>query len=80
MRQNAIGNIGRRGQLLEGAQECNRLRMRLGLDCDEGHPEKLISSVVYVGIPSSRKQRWRPGQRIPTRDVIGRVNANAANL
>lgn len=67
--------------LLEGAQECNRLRTRLGLNPLERPPEKLASSLVDAGIAvRSRKQRWRPGQRIPTRDVIGRVNANAANL
>jgi len=67
--------------LLEGAQECNRLRTRLGLNPLERPPEKLASSLVDAGVAvRSRKQRWRPGQRIPTRDVIGRVNANAANL
>jgi len=67
--------------LLEGAQESNRLRTRLGLNPLERPPEKLASSLVDAGIAvRSRKQRWRPGQRIPTRDVIGRVNASAANL
>jgi hypothetical protein len=67
--------------LLEGAQESNRLRARLGLNPLERPPEKLASSLVDAGIAVwSRKQRWRPGQRIPTRDVIGRVNASAANL
>jgi hypothetical protein len=66
--------------LLEGAQESNRLRTRLGLNPIERPPEKL-ASMVDAGIAvRSRKQRWRPGQRIPTRDVIGRVNASAANL
>lgn len=66
--------------LLEGAQESNRLRTRLGLNPIERPPEKL-ASMVDAGIAvRSRKQRWRPGQRIPTRDVIGRVNANAVNL
>jgi len=67
--------------LLEGAQESNRLRTRLGLNPLERPPEKLASSLVGAGIAvRSRKQPSRPGQRIPTRDVIGRVNANAANL
>jgi hypothetical protein len=67
--------------LLEGAQESNRLRTRLGLNPLERPPEKLASSLIGAGIAvRSRKQHWRPGQRIPTRDVIGRVNANAANL
>jgi hypothetical protein len=70
------GEVG----LLEGSEECNRLRMRLGLGCDKGHPDKLIAPAVSIGIPLSKKQRWRPGQRLPTRDVIGRVNANAASL
>ncbi len=70
------GEVG----LQEGSEECNRLRMRLGLGCDKGHPDKLISPAVSMGIPLSKKQRWRPGQRLPTRDVIGRVNANAASL
>jgi energy-coupling factor transporter ATP-binding protein EcfA2 len=70
------GEVG----LQEDVEQSNRLRTRLGLSLHEGHPEKLKSPVVTIGIPSSKKQRWRPGQRLPTRDVIGQANANAATV
>jgi len=70
------GEVG----LQEDVEQSNRLRTRLGLSLHEGHSEKVISPIVTIEMPSSRKQHWMPGQRLSTRDVIGRVSANAATV
>jgi hypothetical protein len=70
------GEVG----LQEDVEQSNRLRTRLGLSLHEGHSEKVISPIVTIEMPSTRKQHWRLGQRLHTRDVIGRVSANAATV
>jgi len=66
--------------LCESAEERGRLRTRLGLSPQEGRREHSTAgqAVCEVEIPQPRKQRRRPGQRRPTRDVIARPELSYA--
>jgi energy-coupling factor transporter ATP-binding protein EcfA2 len=66
--------------LCESAEERGRLRSRLGLSPQVGRPEHSAASqaVSEIEVPQPRKQRRRPGQRRPTRDVIARPEMSYA--
>jgi len=60
-------------QLNEGSQAAARLRGRLGLS-------NCATAKVNPAPPVSPVKKRRPGQRLPVRDVVGQVGANAASL
>jgi energy-coupling factor transporter ATP-binding protein EcfA2 len=66
--------------LCESAEERGRLRSRLGLSPQVGRPEHSAASqaVSEIEVPQPRKQRRKPGQRRPTRDVIARPEMSYA--
>jgi len=66
--------------LCESAEERSRLRTRLGLSPQLGRSEHSAASqaVSEIEVPQPRKQRRRPGQRRPTRDVIARPETSYA--
>ncbi|MGA2078865.1 MAG: AAA family ATPase [Terriglobia bacterium] len=69
--------------LCESAEERGRLRTRLGLSPQEVRPAHSTAGQAEGEIPQPRKQRRRPGQRRPTRDVIARpetIYATAASV
>lgn len=71
-------------RLTESTEERGRLRERLGLNPNHdrrGEPKGTSITPPAVPVVSGRSQR-KPGQRLPTRDAVGRhsVDANAARF
>jgi hypothetical protein len=60
-------------KLQERHEAVTRFRGKLGLDTSG-------KAQATSALPISSGKRRRPGQRLPTRDVIGQINASAATL
>ena len=72
------GEVG----LMEGEEQCSRLRTRLGLSLKEEPRGELLEPFAQAspGSPSPVSRHRMPGQRLPIRDAIGEIHACAAAL